>query len=70
KCQNFNPTQHGGTHKDKPALRHQNAPLVISWDGLPFVDKPLALENDIWKQCELFKKLMAEDGTRDSDDFC
>ncbi|KAF0521889.1 ARM repeat-containing protein [Gigaspora margarita] len=70
KCQNFNPTQHGGTHKDKPALRHQNAPLVISWDGLPFVDKPLVLENDIWKQCELFKKLMAEDGTRDSDDFC
>ncbi|CAG8609117.1 3684_t:CDS:10, partial [Gigaspora margarita] len=61
KCQNFNPTQHGGTHKDKPALRHQNAPLVISWDGLPFVDKPLVLENDIWKQCELFKKLMAED---------
>ncbi|CAG8772940.1 18334_t:CDS:2, partial [Racocetra fulgida] len=52
KCQNFNPAQ-SGTHKDKPALRHQNAPLVISWDGLPFVDKPLVLENDIREQCEM-----------------
>ncbi|CAG8814461.1 35198_t:CDS:2, partial [Racocetra persica] len=68
KCQNFNPAQ-SGTHKDKPALRHQNAPLVISWDGLPFVDKQLVLENDIREQCEMFKKLMAEDGTRDPDDL-
>ncbi|RHZ50276.1 hypothetical protein Glove_502g15 [Diversispora epigaea] len=59
KCQNFNPAQ-SGTHKDKPAIRNQIAPLVISWEGLPFLDKPLNSDLAVFRQCELFKKLMAE----------
>ncbi|CAG8468626.1 1853_t:CDS:10 [Ambispora gerdemannii] len=67
KCQNFNPAQ-SGSHKDKPALRHQNAPSLISWGNLPFVDKPMNTDEDIAQQCELFLKLMAEDGTQ-KDEF-
>ncbi|KAG9292179.1 hypothetical protein G9A89_023899 [Geosiphon pyriformis] len=63
KCQNFNPAQ-SGSHKDKPALRHQNAPSTISWEILPFVQHPMLTEDDVTQQCELFKKLMAEDGTQ------
>ncbi|GBB94464.1 hypothetical protein RclHR1_02360022 [Rhizophagus clarus] len=63
KCQNFNPAQ-SGSNKDKPALRHQNAPPVITWDGLSFIDKPLLTDDDIKQQCELFRKLIAEDGTQ------
>ncbi|CAG8475643.1 10449_t:CDS:10 [Rhizophagus irregularis] len=53
-----------GSNKDKPALRHQNAPPVITWDGLSFIDKPLLTDDDIKQQCELFRKLIAEDGTQ------
>ncbi|CAG8449459.1 11998_t:CDS:10 [Ambispora leptoticha] len=67
KCQNFNPAQ-SGSHKDKPALRHQNAPSLISWGNLPFIDKPMNTDEDIAQQCELFLKLMAEDGTQ-KDEF-
>ncbi|CAG8487296.1 8961_t:CDS:10 [Diversispora eburnea] len=49
-----------GTHKDKLAIRNQIAPLVISWEGLPYLDKPLNSDLAVFKQCELFKKLMAE----------
>ncbi|CAG8454816.1 17701_t:CDS:10 [Funneliformis caledonium] len=64
KCQNFNPAQ-SGSNKDKPALRQQHAPPVITWEGLPFVDKPLLTDEDIHQQCELFRKLMSDDGTQE-----
>ncbi|CAH1765510.1 15208_t:CDS:10, partial [Entrophospora sp. SA101] len=67
KCQSFNPTQ-SNSHKDKPALRHQNSPLVISWEGLPFVEKPFTTDDNILEQCELFKNLISEDGTQ-KDEF-
>ncbi|CAG8456254.1 3230_t:CDS:10 [Acaulospora colombiana] len=66
KCRNFNPVQ-SGSHKDKPAVRNQTAPSVISWEGLPFLEKPLLSENDVYKQCELFRRLMAEDGTQEEE---
>ncbi|CAI2165749.1 3087_t:CDS:10 [Funneliformis geosporum] len=66
KCQNFNPAQ-SGSNKDKPALRQQHASPVITWEGLPFVDKPLITDEDIHQQCELFRKLMSEDGTQEEE---
>jgi hypothetical protein len=37
---------------------------VITWENLPFVDKPLLTDDDIQQQCELFRKLIVEDGTQ------
>ncbi|CAG8488506.1 3073_t:CDS:10 [Acaulospora morrowiae] len=56
KCQNFNPTQ-SGSHKDKPAIRNQTAPFIISWEGFPFLDKPLAL-GDLWLKMEREKNFL------------
>ncbi|KAJ3092676.1 hypothetical protein HK102_004409 [Quaeritorhiza haematococci] len=49
------------TANERPASKNVNAPTILSWERMPYVEKPLETEEDMWEQCRQFQQLMSED---------